>query len=69
MIFRSQRYWTDDEIQLLELLWARGEPLNHIARVLNRSRGSVAGKVDRLGLCNRGSPIGFSIAEQIDTML
>lgn len=43
--------WTDEEIDLLAKLWAKGWTASQIARELGRvSRNSVIGKVHRLGL-------------------
>ena len=49
--------WTDREIVKLRNLWANGLSMAAIGRELNRPKGSIVGKVHRLGLPMRPSPI------------
>jgi len=42
--------WTDEEISTLKRLWSEEVSSGQIAKTLNRSRGSVMGKINRLGL-------------------
>jgi GcrA cell cycle regulator len=49
--------WTPDQIKTLRRLWALGNTCTQIARVLGTTKNSVAGKVNRLGLPPRPSPI------------
>ena len=49
--------WTDREIVKLQNLWANGLSMAAIGRALNRPKGSIVGKVHRLGLPMRPSPI------------
>lgn len=53
-------YWSDQEDAELTRLWAAGEPLNAISGALGkRTRNAVSGRVHRLGLPHRISPIPF----------
>jgi GcrA cell cycle regulator len=49
--------WTADEIALLERLWAEGHSMGQIGRITGRGKNAVVGKVHRLGLPGRPSPI------------
>jgi GcrA cell cycle regulator len=50
--------WTDERIELLKVLWASGLSGGQIAAELGGiTRNSVIGKVHRLGLPQRGSPV------------
>lgn len=51
------RDWSEEELRDLREAWAAGRTLNEIADLLGRSRSSIAGKVRRLDLERRGSPI------------
>ncbi len=42
--------WTDESVATLERLWAEGYSATRIGITMDRTRGSVIGKVDRLGL-------------------
>jgi len=49
--------WTDEKIELLKKLWARGVSKSQIAADLGGiSRNSVSGKLNRLGLLNTRLP-------------
>ncbi|RMF73585.1 MAG: global cell cycle regulator GcrA-like protein [Alphaproteobacteria bacterium] len=51
--------WTDEKIELLKKLWAKGLSASQIAKELGDgiSRNAVIGKVHRLGLKSRPSPV------------
>lgn len=42
--------WSDDEVETLKKLWGEGVPSGTIAKQLNKTRSSVMGKVNRIGL-------------------
>ena len=42
--------WTAKDIATLRALWATGKKARHIGAKLNRSRNSIIGKANRLGL-------------------
>jgi len=52
--------WTPDRIKTLMALWAEGIPTLEIGRRLGVTKNSVVGKVHRLGLTKRQSPINSS---------
>ena len=49
--------WTDEMVEELKKLWAEGVTTGEIGRRLNISKNSIVGKVHRLGLSGRPSPI------------
>jgi len=49
--------WTDDKIKSLKKLWLKGAATAEIAKKLGLSKNSIIGKVHRLNLQNRPSPI------------
>ncbi|MHA1597929.1 MAG: GcrA family cell cycle regulator [Alphaproteobacteria bacterium] len=49
--------WTPDHIKTLMALWAEGLPTLEIGRRLGITKNAVVGKVHRLGLPKRQSPI------------
>ena len=49
--------WTDEMVAELKRLWAEGVTTGEIGRRLNISKNSIVGKVHRLGLSGRPSPI------------
>ncbi|MDH5489525.1 MAG: GcrA family cell cycle regulator [Rhodospirillaceae bacterium] len=49
--------WTPDRIKTLIALWDEGHPTSEIGRRLGVTKNSVVGKVHRLGLKKRQSPI------------
>ena len=51
------REWTVADIRTIRRMWAAGKAGSEIARRLNRSKNSVIGKVRRLRLASRPSPI------------
>ena len=53
---RSQE-WSADELEALHTLWAEGLSSQEIGRRINRSKNAVLGKVHRLGLAGRPSPL------------
>jgi hypothetical protein len=42
--------WTEERCNVVVAAYARGDSLEHIAEMLNTSRGAIAGKAKRLGL-------------------
>jgi GcrA cell cycle regulator len=49
--------WTEEELRQLPALWATGTTTVEIGRQLGKTKGSVIGKVARMGLPHRPSPI------------
>ena len=49
--------WTDDKIKNLKKLWLKGSTTAEIAKKLGLSKNSIIGKVHRLNLETRPSPI------------
>lgn len=52
--------WTDKKIEKLIALWEKGVPTAEIGKRLDFSKNAIVGKVHRLGLSNRNSPIKTS---------
>ena len=52
--------WTPDRVKTLMALWAEGISTLEIGRRLGVTKNSVVGKVHRLGLPKRQSPINSS---------
>lgn len=52
--------WTDKKIEKLKILWEKGIPTAEIGKRLDFSKNAIVGKVHRLGLSNRNSPIKTS---------
>ena len=50
--------WTDELKERLTMLWHSGASIRAIGREMAISAGAVIGKARRLGLPERGSPIG-----------
>lgn len=55
--------WTDEKIEDLKKLWAKGLSTAEIGRELGVSKNAVVGKSHRLGLKPRPSPISGKAAE------
>lgn len=49
--------WTDEAVEELKRMWDRGMTTGQIAKVLNVTKNSIIGKVHRLCLTARPSPI------------
>ena len=49
--------WTEDKIKKLKKLWSVGKATAEIAKTLGMSKNSIIGKVHRLNLISRPSPI------------
>ena len=49
--------WTEDKIKNLKKLWLKGSTTAEIAKKLGLSKNSIIGKVHRLNLGTRPSPI------------
>jgi GcrA cell cycle regulator len=58
----SAEEWTPDRIKVLMALWDEGLPTSEIGRRLGVTKNAVVGKVHRLGLKQRQSPIRQSAA-------
>jgi hypothetical protein len=54
---RHESPWTDRMIIDLHAMWTNGDTTRTIARALNVSRNAVIGKIHRLHLAGRPSPI------------
>jgi len=59
--------WTDEKIEDLKKLWAKGLSTAEIGRELGVSKNAVVGKSHRLGLKPRPSPISGKSAESAGT--
>ncbi len=55
--------WNDKKIEKLKQLWDKGMPTAEIGKKLGFSKNAIVGKVHRLGLSNRNSPIKTSVAK------
>lgn len=49
--------WTDEAVEELKRMWDRGMTTGQIAKALNVTKNSIIGKVHRLCLTARPSPI------------
>ena len=49
--------WTDEMVEQLKQMWQEGLTTGEIGKRLNVSKNSIVGKVHRLGLSGRPSPI------------
>ena len=56
--------WTDERLEELEKLWAKGLSISQIGEALGVSRNAIAGKAHRMGLPKRPSPISKPKAEK-----
>ena len=56
--------WTDERLEELEKLWAKGLSISQIGEALGVSRNAIAGKAHRMGLPKRPSPISRLKAER-----
>ena len=54
--------WTDEAVEELKKMWDKGMTTGQIAKVLNVTKNSIIGKVHRLCLTDRPSPIKKSSA-------
>lgn len=55
--------WTDEAVEELKRMWDRGMTTGQIAKALNVTKNSIIGKVHRLCLTARPSPIKKTDAE------
>jgi len=53
----SANSWTDERLKKLQALWDKGLSISQIGDELGVSRNAIAGKVHRMGLPKRPSPI------------
>ncbi len=56
--------WTDESVEKLRQLWAQGLTANEIAKKLGVTKNAIVGKVHRLCLTARPSPIKSKDAEE-----
>lgn len=56
--------WTDERLEELKKLWAKGLSISQIGEALGVSRNAIAGKAHRMGLPKRPSPISKPKAEK-----
>lgn len=56
--------WTDEKVEQLRQLWAQGLTANEIAKKLDVTKNAIVGKVHRLCLTARPSPIKSKNPEQ-----
>lgn len=55
--------WTEDQVSTLARLWQEGLSASHVARQLGGvSRNAVIGKIHRLGIALRATPVRFRAA-------
>jgi GcrA cell cycle regulator len=54
--------WTEKRLKKLDELWSKGMSISQIGKELDVSRNAIAGKVYRLGLKKRQSPISHTKA-------
>ena len=59
--------WTSEMIEGLKKMWKRGLTTNEIAKELGVSKNSIVGKVHRLNLTSRPSPIKKKDDEELIT--
>jgi GcrA cell cycle regulator len=59
--------WNDQRLKKLEKLWEKGMSISQIGKELGVSRNAVAGKVHRMGLSKRASPIVGKSATKKET--
>ena len=55
--------WTDERLAQLRKLWDDGLSISQIGDALGVSRNAIAGKVHRMGLPKRPSPISKTVSE------
>ena len=56
--------WTEERLDELKKLWAKGLSISQIGEALGVSRNAIAGKAHRMGLPKRPSPISRSKTEK-----
>ena len=61
--------WTPQRVNALIALWDEGLPTSEIGRRLGITKNAVIGKVHRLGLAKRGSPIKEKPKAEVDENL
>ena len=57
--------WSEDKIKKLKKMWQVGKPTAEIAKTLGMSKNSIIGKVHRLNLKVRPSPIKADTAKPV----
>lgn len=60
--------WTESEIRALKALWTVGLSASCIGRLLGRNKDAVIGKVGRLKLAPRPSPLGNSQPLRVEVL-
>lgn len=58
--------WTDEAVEELKKMWDKGMTTGQIAKVLNVTKNSIIGKVHRLCLTARPSPIKKSSGKSVE---
>ena len=57
MLWSKKMIWTDEAVEELKRMWDKGMTTGQIAKALNVTKNSIIGKVHRLCLTARPSPI------------
>ena len=57
--------WTDERLEKLRDLWAKGLSISQIGEEMGVTRNAIAGKAHRLGLPKRQSPISKSASKPV----
>ena len=60
----AEQQWSEDRLSKLKKLWADGLSISQIGKELDVSRNAVAGKVHRMGLSKRQSPISGELGKK-----
>ena len=58
--------WTEETVEELKKMWDKGMTTGQIAKVLNVTKNSIIGKVHRLCLTARPSPIKKSSGKSVE---
>lgn len=68
-IIKKQPLWTKQEDDRLRILWEAEWPTLQIAAALKRSKSAITGRVHRIGLPKRKSPIPVKVCpDQVHAM-
>lgn len=57
--------WTDERVEIVTKLWSEGLTASAIGRRIGVTKNAIVGKVHRLGLPARQSPIRKPVAEPV----
>ena len=58
--------WSEDKIKKLKKMWQAEKPTAEIAKALGMSKNSIIGKVHRLNLKTRPSPIKKEVKKKLN---